>query len=110
MLPIVSFFGYPTFEAYRDAHVATAHTPGLRAAFSETREQHNARVLAAVGRPGFFDSVIEFVRNEWAKNPNAYRGSSIGWYFHHPETRKLVPADFLAQHDAICGPAPKCYG
>ncbi len=113
MTPIISYFGYPTFADYQTAGLVTAHTAQLRANFSETLEQHNRRIqqifLPKDGRPGFtFDSVIAFIREEWAKNPNAWRGHSIAWYFHHPEARKFVPPDFLAQHDSICGPEPRC--
>lgn len=110
MNPIISYFGYPTFADYQTAGLVTAHTAQLRAKFSETLEQHNQRIRqSCVAKPGFFDSVIAFVRAEWAKNPNAWRGHSIAWYFHHPEARKFVPPDFLAQHDSICGPEPRCF-
>lgn len=107
---IVSYFGYSTFDEYHAARLRTAHTDKYRLLFTQTLDEHNREVIKSIRSPNFFDSIIEFIRNEWAKKPTAYQGASLAWYFHHPETRKLVSKDFLEQHDAICGPMPPCYG
>lgn len=106
---IISFFGYPTYEAYRTARLKTAHTPGLLKEFNITEEEHIALLQPLIKRR-VWESVIKYVEAVWENEPNAYAGCSLGWYFHHPEMRKHIPVYFLRKHDSLCGPMKLIYG
>jgi len=104
----ISFFGYPTFEDYREAAVSSCLASGAKRMADEfaawTRESHRQSVLRTTTRTNFFDSILQFVHEEWRRDPTYGQGSSFGWYFHHPDTRPLIDPEFLSKVDAICGP------
>lgn len=89
----MSYFGYHTFHAYWEATSKRGFCNERK-----TEEQAWQSVLKCLKRADP-TRIAELIRDERRKNPNC-RMDSI-WYFEMPEARATIPADLLAEVDAV---------